>query len=142
MLRRPTLPDPETSPDADVVIFDGECNFCRGQVNNLRRFDIGGNKLSFLSLHDPRLSERYPDLSHDQLMEEMVVVDRRGRRHGGADAVRYLTRRLPLLWVIAPILHLPGSAGLWRWLYQQVARQRYKLAGRSCEGGSCKIHVD
>ena len=141
------LPDPAERPDADVVIYDGKCNFCIGQVKNLMRFDCCGERLSFLSLHDPRVAERYPDLSYDDLMAQMYVIDGSGRRHGGADAVRYLTRRLRLLWPAAPILHLPGSAGLWRWLYRQVAKQRYKLAGKKtggevCEGDACAVHFD
>lgn len=136
------LTDPDQNPTADVVIFDGECNFCRAQVGHLSRLDRFGNRLSFISLHDPRVAERYPDLTHDQLMEQMYVVDQAGRRHGGADAVRYLSRRLPLLWVLAPILHIPGTARLWRWLYGQVAKRRYKLAGKSCENDSCSVHLD
>ena len=141
MLRPTDLADPDTLSDADVVIYDGECNFCRSQVAKLRRLDCCGNRLSFLSLHDPRVAERYPDLSHDELMEQMYVVDRSDRRHGGADAVRYLSRRLPLLWIAAPILHIPGTARLWRWMYKQVAKRRYKLAGKSCENEVCSVHL-
>ncbi|MFK8113438.1 MAG: thiol-disulfide oxidoreductase DCC family protein [Rubripirellula sp.] len=136
------LPDPDSLNDADVVIYDGQCNFCKSQVANLHRFDSCGKRLGFISLHDPRVAERYPDLTHEQLMEQMYVIDRLDRRHAGADAVRYLSRRLPLLWVIAPILHFPGSARLWRWLYTQVAKRRYKLAGKSCENDVCSVHID
>ncbi|TVQ02967.1 MAG: DUF393 domain-containing protein [Planctomycetaceae bacterium] len=136
-----TLPDPDRSPAADVVIYDGECRFCTGQVRNLRRLDIGGRRLSFLSLHDPRVSERYPDLSYDELMAQMYVVDGQGVRHGGSEAVRYLSRRLPALWPVMPILHLPGTAGLWRWAYRQVAARRYRIAGKSCDDGACSIHL-
>lgn len=142
MLRQAELPDPDTLTDSDVVIYDGECNFCRSQVRNLERLDWGGRRLAFLSLHDPRVGERYPDLTKAQLMEQMYVVDQSGNRHGGADAVRYLSRRLPTLWVAAPILHLPGTAGLWRWLYRQVAKRRYKLAGKTCENDACDVHFD
>jgi predicted DCC family thiol-disulfide oxidoreductase YuxK len=135
------LPDPDSRSDADVVIFDGQCRFCRAGVNQLRRLDVGGRRLTYLSLHDERVATRYPDLTHDQLMEQMYVIDRDGGRHGGADAVRYLSRRLPLLWAAAPLLHLPGTANLWRWLYQQVAKRRYKLAGKSCDGDACSVHV-
>jgi predicted DCC family thiol-disulfide oxidoreductase YuxK len=75
-------------------------------------------------------------------MEQMYVVDRAGRRHGGADAVRYLSRRLPLLWPVMPILHIPGTAGLWRWAYRQVAKRRYRISGRSCDQDACSIHFD
>ncbi|NNE00398.1 MAG: DUF393 domain-containing protein [Pirellulaceae bacterium] len=139
MLRSTELPDPDAVSDADVVIYDGQCNFCRSQVRKLHRLDWFGTRLSFLSLHDPRTKERYPDLTHEQLMEQMYVIDGQGRRHGGADAVRYLTRRLPTLWLAAPALHLPGTASLWRWLYRQVAKRRYKLAGKTCDNDACNI---
>lgn len=134
------LPDPDTCTDCDVVIFDGQCNFCRAGVEQLRHLDWGSPRLTFLSLHDPRTAERYPDLTHEQLMEQMYVVDRQGNRHGGADAVRYFSRRLPALWLAAPLLHLPGTAGVWRWIYRFVARNRYRFAGKNCDSGACSIH--
>lgn len=139
-----TYPDPDASPGTDVVIYDGECNFCKAQVHRLRSMDWFGPRLSYLSLHDPRVAERYPNLTYEQLMEQMYVVDQKGTQYGGSDAVRYLTRRLPLLWPAMPILHLPGTAGLWRWGYQQVAKRRYKISGRSkdCNDGACSVHLN
>mgnify|MGYP006100027467 CR=1 FL=1 len=142
MIQRTELPDPDAFSDADVVIYDGHCNFCRSQINTLHRFDCCGHRLAYLSLHDPRTSRRYPDLTHEMLMEQMYVIDRQGQRHEGSNAVRYLTRRLPTLWIAAPLLHLPGSARLWRWMYQQVAKRRYKLAGKSCDSDSCSVDLD
>ena len=139
------LPDPDSRPGADVVIYDGQCNFCIGQVRNLSRLDCCGGRLSFLSLHDPRTTQRYSDLTHEQMMDQMYVIDVAGTRHGGGDAVRYLSRRLPLLWIVAPIMQFPGTANLWRWAYRQVAKRRYKLAGKKsgkpvCDGDQCAVH--
>jgi predicted DCC family thiol-disulfide oxidoreductase YuxK len=135
------LPSPAERPQADVVIFDGNCRFCRRQIATLRRFDTG-QRLAYLSLHDPAVAQRYPDLTTEQLMAEMYVVGRDGRYHRGAAALRYLSRRLPRLWWLAPCLHVPGSLPLWSFLYQQVARRRYRLAGKeACTDGSCQIHA-
>jgi predicted DCC family thiol-disulfide oxidoreductase YuxK len=79
-----------------VVIYDGECKFCIRQIAHLRRFDRAG-KLRYVSLHDPQVAIDYPDLSYDQLMDQMWVIDPQGGRHGGAYALRYLSRALPLL---------------------------------------------
>jgi len=136
------LPDPDVSPGTDVVIYDGDCRFCEGQVQNLRRLDCCTGRLSFISLHDPRVAQRHPDLSHESLMAQMYVVDTSGKCHGGSEAVRYLSRRLPLLWPVMPILHFPGTAGLWRWGYQQVAKRRYKISGKGCEDDACSIHLN
>ena len=136
----PALPGPDQRPLADVLIYDGQCRICAAQVGFIERWFAAG-RLAYLSLHDARVGMRYPDLSHDDLMRQMYVVDRRERRHGGAAAVRYLSRRLPRLWWMAPLLHVPGSNRLWQWLYRQVANRRYRF-GRveTCDDGSCRVH--
>ncbi|MBP89621.1 MAG: thiol-disulfide oxidoreductase [Planctomycetaceae bacterium] len=127
-------------PDADVVIYDGQCAFCTGQVERLARWDRRG-RLSFLSLHDPIVAERYPDLTREQLMDQMYVIDQVGQRHGGAAAFRYLSRKLPRLWLLGPIMHIPFSLPLWQWCYRQVAKRRYRIAGKeACDGDACDVH--
>jgi predicted DCC family thiol-disulfide oxidoreductase YuxK len=136
------LPSLAEHPEADVVLFDGHCKFCIGQVKRLAWLD-GRGRLAFVSLHDPIVAERWPDLTHDMLMEQMYVVDGEGRRHGGAAAFRYLSRRLPKLWVLAPLMHIPFSLPLWQFLYRQVAKRRYQLMGKTtdaCDGDACSVH--
>jgi predicted DCC family thiol-disulfide oxidoreductase YuxK len=136
------LPTPEERPEGDVVIYDGHCKFCTAQVRRLAQWDKN-RRLAFLSLHDPEVARRYPDLSYDDLMAEMYVVNQRGNRYGGAAAFRYLTTRLPRLYPLAPLMHLPFTMPLWRWGYRQVAKRRYALAGRmgeGCDDGSCHVH--
>ncbi|MBD3251590.1 DUF393 domain-containing protein [Candidatus Uhrbacteria bacterium] len=134
------LPDPEQRPQADIVIYDGQCRFCRSQVQRLSDWD-GQGRLAFLSLHDPRTAQFCPELTRDQLMEQMYVVTRQGQRFGGAGALRCLSRRLVRLWPLAPLLHIPLSLPLWQWFYRLVARLRYRW-GRvdTCETGSCEVH--
>jgi predicted DCC family thiol-disulfide oxidoreductase YuxK len=138
--RTTVLTDPSARPGADVVIFDGHCRFCRGGVERLARLDRRG-QLAFLSLHDERVAEWYPDLTHEQLMADMYLVDRSGTRHRGAAAVRYLTRKLPILWALAPLLHIPGSLPIWQWGYSQFARRRYRWGKvDDCADGTCSVH--
>ena len=73
------LPTPSERPGADVVIFDGDCGICTAQVRKLPWWDCR-KRLSYLSLHDPEVYRRWPDLSHDRLMQEMLIVDREGNR--------------------------------------------------------------
>jgi predicted DCC family thiol-disulfide oxidoreductase YuxK len=134
-----SLPTPTEHPGKDVVIYDGDCQFCCRQVERLKRLD-GQNRLAFLSLHNDEVSRYAPNLTHDQLMEQMYVVDQKGRQHGGAAAFRYLSCRLPRLWMLAPLMHIPFSLPIWRWLYGQVAKRRYRWNKPACENGSCKIH--
>jgi predicted DCC family thiol-disulfide oxidoreductase YuxK len=126
-----------THPVRDTVLYDGACRFCRGQIALLRRLDPTG-RLAFTSLHDPSVCRDFPEIPRDDLLSQMYVVDRTGQARGGAEAVRHLTRRLPLLWPLAPLLHVPGSLPLWRSLYRFVAKHRYRIAGR-CDDGTCRI---
>ena len=122
-----------------TVLYDGHCKFCLSQIKNLRRLDLTKH-LRFVSLHDPEVSKLYPDLSYEQLMEQMWVVSPKGNRYGGAYALRYLSRSLPLLWPIAPAMHFPGLMPLWSRLYHWVAERRYQIAGRNCSEGTCSLH--
>ncbi|HEX4143225.1 MAG TPA: DUF393 domain-containing protein [Pirellulales bacterium] len=133
------LPSPAQRPLAEVVIFDGNCQLCTAQVSRLARWDTRG-RLAFLSLHDLEVSRRYPQLSHETLMREMVVVDRRGQYHHAAAAVRQIARRIPRLWPLVPFLYLPGTMPLWQWLYRQVADRRYRFNRAECDGGTCHLH--
>jgi predicted DCC family thiol-disulfide oxidoreductase YuxK len=133
------LPTPAQRPLAEVVIFDGNCQLCTAQVLRLAKWDTRG-RLAFFSLHDPEVGRRYPQLTHEALMRDMVVVDRRGRFHHGAAAVRQLARRIPRLWPLVPWLYLPGTMPLWQWLYRQVADRRYRFNRDDCDGGTCHLH--
>jgi predicted DCC family thiol-disulfide oxidoreductase YuxK len=135
------LPTPAERPQADVVIYDGNCRICTRQILRLPWWDCQG-KLAYLSLHDPEVARRYPDLSHEMLMRDMYIVDRRGGRHRGAEAFRYLSRRLRRLWWLAPVLHIPFSMPVWQWMYRQVADRRYRWGKiEECGDGSCAVHA-
>src|SRR5689334_11436367 len=99
------LPTPAERPGANVVIYDGHCRICSAQIARLARWD-SRRVLAFVSLHDSEVYRAYPDLTHDRLMEEMVVVDPQGNRHAGAAAFRYLSRVIPRLWPLALLMHV------------------------------------
>lgn len=140
-VRQLPLPTPAELPDADVIIFDGACGFCQKQVRRLNQWD-GRGRIAFLPLDDPEVQRRWPELSRDDLMEHMHVVDRFGDVHVGAGAFRYLSRRLPRLWPLAALMHVPFSGPLWSMGYRWFARRRYRLSdGAECQDGSCDIHM-
>lgn len=121
-----------------TVLYDGNCRFCRAHIQILRFADWSG-KLSYLSLHDPGAKRYVGDIPSENVLSEMYVVDRAGRRRGGVDAVRYLARKLPLFWPIALILHIPGTRSFWAWLYRKIAARRYWFGRVACESGACSL---
>lgn len=100
-----------------------------------------GNRFAFLSLHDPRVGQFCPDLSHEDLMRELFLLDSHGRRYAGAEALRVAAMKVPVLWPLVPFLYIPGSLPIWAAAYRRFARWRYKLGRRDgCEDGTCAVH--
>lgn len=120
----------------DIVIYDGRCSFCRFQISLLRTLDIC-KKLKFISLYDDIVSEQFPMLSREDLLKQMYVVSSTQFIYGGAEAIRYLSRRLILLWPMAILLHIPYSMFFWDKIYRFIARNRYLIAGKCSD--SCAI---
>ncbi|MGD0900042.1 MAG: DUF393 domain-containing protein [Thermoguttaceae bacterium] len=135
-----SLPSPGARPQAAVVVYDAHCRVCSDMMNRLNRWDTA-DRLAYLSLHDPEVADRYPDLKHDDLMREIYLVDSDGNRHRGVAALREICRRVPRLRPFLPLFHLPGGARMMGWFYMLFARARYRF-GRSgaCGDGSCQVH--
>ena len=134
------LPSPAERPGADMIIYDGHCRVCTASSRSLARADRRG-RLAFLSLHDPEVARRWPDLSHEELTQYLFLITPGGERFRGADALRYLSTRLPSLYWAAPFLHLPGSMPLWRRLYSAFAKRRFLFGSLNrCDDGACSVH--
>lgn len=120
----------------NTVLYDGNCKFCRLQIRILKNLDFK-KSLFFLSIHDASVYEKFPQLTKEQLNKEMYIITKENKIYSGAEAVKYLSRKLILLWPLALLLHIPFSNGLWRRAYAFVAKNRYRISG--C-GDSCKLN--
>ena len=134
-----SLPGKLERPDAEfTVIYDGQCTFCKRQMRRLSRWDTQG-RIAYRSLHDEAVYREWPQLSKDRLMKAMCLIDPAGNFHWGPEVFRYLSRKLPRMWWLAAIMHIPLTRGLQHWVYGWVARNRYRISGLECEGGTCDI---
>jgi len=125
---------------AGTLLFDGHCRVCTTSMERLRQWDRR-QQFAYLSLHDPDARRLAPELTHDDLMREIYLVDPQGRRHRGAAALRIVASRIPRLWALVPFLYVPGSLPLWNGLYRVVAKWRYWLGGtEDCPEGACGLH--
>jgi len=134
---------PDTSIDlpsgkAAVVLYDGNCPFCQRSVAILKKFDWR-RKLQFQNARlIDKLPHTDPALHAEELLAEMHLVPRSGRPvYRGFKAFRWMAWRLPLLWVTAPFLYVPGVPWLGNKVYLWVARNRFKLA--PCKDGVCEL---
>ncbi|NSY37624.1 DCC1-like thiol-disulfide oxidoreductase family protein [Leisingera sp. ANG59] len=119
-------PDPEYQ---NLIVFDGECALCAGFFRFMLRHDRAG-RFAFATAQSPLGQQLYSDLGllADDFETNLVIVD--GRSHQRLDAFAAAMRALPWPWQMLSVCRfLPG------WLkdplYVSIARNRYRLFGRS-----------
>ena len=77
---------------------------CTRWAQRLQRWDSRG-RLELVPLEDPVVAERFPELEHSALREQLHVWNSSQERWlQGAAAVRYLSRLVPRLWWAVPLL--------------------------------------
>jgi len=111
-----------------VLVYDGQCGYCRGWVSRLERWGLAG--IDFVP--SQRRTERadLPSLTDAQVDQEMVVVLPDRRVLGGGAALSEVWGRVPRLRLIARLLALPGISVLRDFGYRWVAGRRKR---DSCE---------
>src|SRR5262245_35170341 len=123
--------------DRAHVLYDGACPFCLKSVEILKRLDWLG-RLAYVDMRDPDEPALARVADPATLLDQMPVLPPRAEHvlHG-FDGIRWLAWRVPALWLIAPLLYLPGVPQLGRRLYLWIARNRFRLL--PCQHGSCVI---
>ena len=119
------MPEPATDRQR-LVLFDGGCPMCRRTVRQLRAIDWLG-RLRFADGTDDALRERFaPGLSEAALLVQMYVVDPRGSRYAGFEAVLQIAGVVPLLWPLAIVGRLPGIRAIGHAIYRAIAANRIR----------------
>lgn len=133
-------------PERAVILYDGHCRFCKGQMKNL--LELGKrSELEPVSFHDEGVLDRYAGLTYEACMEAMHLVTPAGRVYVGMEAaVRAILTR-PILGAFAWFYYVPGIRHAMDALYAWIAKRRYEVAGREvakdgCDGGTCTVHLD
>ena len=120
------------------VLYDGDCAFCCKSIALVKKLDWL-RKLDYINVRDETLPLlREPPVAGAPLLEQMHVLPSDGRQlYGGYRAVRWMAWRLPILWLVAPFLYLPGMTYLGQRVYMWIARNRFKII--PCEHGVCSV---
>lgn len=115
-----------------VLIFDGDCGFCRAWVARLKRWDKA-SRLRFLPFQDPDAG-RF-GIPAAELARAMHLVLPDGRVLRGADAAPEVLKLLRAGWLLYWIYAVPGVPPLSRAVYRWVARRRHRFA---CGSAACR----
>lgn len=118
------------SPVAEksLILFDGVCNLCNGFVTFLIPRDRK-NHFQFGSLQSPKVIELLRAYHYMTTELSTVILIEDDKLYTRSTAVLRIARRLGGIWVLAyPLILLPSF--LRDWLYDLVARNRYRFFGR------------
>jgi predicted DCC family thiol-disulfide oxidoreductase YuxK len=122
--------------DHPVLIYDGDCQFCRRWVDRVKRYERA-DVIEPLPLQDST-APGIAGLTRDQLLEAMCLALPDGGRFSGADAVREIMPFVRGGWFFRFAFMIPGSMPLSRGVYGWVARRRRTIG---CGGDHCSIEV-
>jgi len=121
-----------------VLLFDGECAFCRDWVERLQRLDPSGIIMCLPSAERHTL-KWLPSLTDGDLDRAMHFITPEGAVYAGAQALPPMLGRLPNLRWLAMAFGVPGVPWVSEKVYSEVARRRHRLA---CGSAGCRIGQD
>lgn len=115
-----------------IVLYDGSCRLCRRSAFVLALLDMFHHVrlVDFRNEQDRRRNAPHISLSQLDLSMRVLLPDTSVRT--GFDGFRALSWHLPLLWIKAPFLYLPGITQLGRFIYAHIAQNRQKCTHDSC----------
>jgi predicted DCC family thiol-disulfide oxidoreductase YuxK len=124
-----------------IALYDGHCRFCTEQARALQRL-VGRERLAVRSFQDEGVLADFPGIPHEAAMARMHIVTPEGRVYGGAEAAARAIARIPWVGWLAYVYYTPGIRQLAEAAYRWIARNRYRLRGKTeCDpGGTCHLH--
>ena len=101
------------------VFYDGDCIFCQRVSRVLRSLDIL-KRLRFVNFRIHSHLVEFPGFDALRAEREIGVRSRGEEWFYGYDAFKYIAWKVPLFWIFAWAMYLPGISFLGRRLYSWV----------------------
>src|SRR5438874_6665164 len=110
--------NPPTKP---LMIWDGECHFCRHWIERWREITAG--EVEYAPYQE--IADRFPEIPREQFQRSVVYIDKTGQVFVAAEAVyRSLLSRGSKKWLWWGYQHVPGFAAVSEFGYKLIARHR------------------
>ena len=123
--------EPAVTPKRGWILYDGQCRFCTGWIT-LARSTLERHGFLTDTLQSPWIVAKL-DMPIGELLNDIRLLTPDGRLINGADAYRYVLRRIWWTWPLWIMFSLPGLKQIFAWVYRRVATNRY------CVGGTCDL---
>jgi predicted DCC family thiol-disulfide oxidoreductase YuxK len=109
-----------------VLIYDGECEFCKSWVQWALKRDAD-RRLEFISCQSEERQKRFPHVRLQDCEQAMYVVTPENRTFAGGDAVPYFFSAIRGWKWVAFLFKIPGVLQIARPTYRWIARNRSRL---------------
>jgi len=108
-------------PPKPLMIWDGECHFCRHWIERWRVITAGA--VDYATYQEA--AARFPEIESEQFQRSVVFIDSNGEVFFAAEAVyRSLQYRSSRKWLSWSYDHVPGFAAISEFAYGMIARNR------------------
>ena len=108
-------------PPKPLMIWDGECHFCRRWIERWREITAG--EIEYAPYQE--IAERFSEIPREQFQRSVVYVDKTGQVFVAAEAVYQSLRGRPSKkWLWWSYQHVPGFAAVSEFGYGFIARHR------------------
>lgn len=108
-------------PSKPLLIFDGECHFCRRWIERWRELTAG--TVEYAPFQE--VAERFPEIPREAFERSVQFIDTDGTIFSGAEAVfRSLGQNRRCRWMVWCYQRVPGFAAITEAAYAFVARSR------------------
>lgn len=111
----------------NVVLYDSDCPLCTFQMRLLTWLDWFGT-VALVPVSSPKAAVIAPTLTGESLLEAIHCVTPDGRIYRGAQCIRHLALRMPLLFPLGLFLWIPGVIWIAERIYMWVSRNRQGLS--------------
>ncbi|HEY6071103.1 MAG TPA: lipase maturation factor family protein, partial [Chthoniobacterales bacterium] len=110
-----------TPPSKPLLIWDGECHFCRRWIE--RWHEATGDQVDYKTSQD--VADKFPEIPREQYQRSVVLIEPDGAVFTGAEAVFLSLRcRSSKRWLAWSYYHVPGFAPITEALYKFTAMNR------------------
>jgi len=116
-----------SAPPRPLLIFDGDCGFCRRWAGRWQR--AAGGALDFLPFQDETAAQQFPEIPRQDFTRALHAIFPDGSVRTGAEAVfRSLAAAGVKRWLFWCYRRMPLFAVVAEWIYRQAAAHRQFLS--------------
>lgn len=131
-----------TPPQRPLLLYDGQCAFCRVNVRRAGRI-AGRERIEAVDYHAPGALDELPGVTAEDCQGAMHLIETSGRVSKGAEAIARVLMMRPLFSWLGRLYYIPGVRWVCDRAYGLIARNRHRISklygGASCDDGACAL---